>query len=122
MSAVSARRLADKELIVVPYRRVSVSALATNVVLILLGCFFLLPLLWMVFASVDANPDWAIKIPTPTLGSLPELFEIIPTWARQLLQFTVQNVLELKSDDIFNTLSDPTTGIDPAPEPGPGLN
>ena len=73
MSAVSARRLADKELIVVPYRRVSVSALATNVVLILLGCFFLLPLLWMVFASVDANPDWAIKIPTPTLANFADV-------------------------------------------------
>ena len=73
MSAVSARRLADRELIVVPYRRVSVSALATNVVLILLGCFFLLPLLWMVFASVDANPDWAIKIPTPTLANFADV-------------------------------------------------
>jgi len=62
-----------------------------------------------------------LKVPTPTLASLPQLFEIIPTWARQLLQYAVQNVLELESDDIFNTLSDPTTGIDPAPEPGPGL-
>jgi multiple sugar transport system permease protein len=73
MSAVVARRSADKGLIVVPYRRVSVSALATNVVLIMLGSFFLLPLLWMLFASVDSNPDWAIKLPSLTLANFTDV-------------------------------------------------
>ena len=73
MSAVQARRLADTELIVVPYRRVSVSALATNVILVLLGCFFVLPLLWMLFASVDSNPDWAIKLPSLTLANFADV-------------------------------------------------
>ena len=73
MSAVVARRSADKGLIVVPYRRVSMSALATNVVLIMLGSFFLLPLLWMLFASVDSNPDWAIKLPSLTLANFADV-------------------------------------------------
>jgi len=73
MSAVQARRVAAENLIVVPYRRVSVAALATNTVLILLGCFFLLPMLWMVFASVDSNPDWAIKLPSPTLANFTDV-------------------------------------------------
>ena len=73
MSAVQARSVAAENLIVVPYRRLSVAALATNVVLILLGCFFLLPMLWMVFASVDSNPDWAIKLPTLTLANFADV-------------------------------------------------
>ena len=73
MSAVQARSVAAENLIVVPYRRLSVAALATNVVLILLGCFFLLPMLWMVFASLDSNPDWAIKLPSLTLTNFTEV-------------------------------------------------
>lgn len=60
-------------LITVPYRRVSATALAVNVVLILLGGFFLLPMLWMLFASIDSNPDWAIKLPSPTLANFTEV-------------------------------------------------
>jgi len=67
MSAVEARRAVAEKLIVVPYSRVSAAAVATNMILILLGCFFLLPMLWMVFASIDSNPDWAIKLPSLTL-------------------------------------------------------
>ena len=73
MSAVQARPLTGEKLIVVPYRKVSASAVATNVVLILLGCFFLLPMLWMVFASIDSNPDWAIKIPSPTIANFTDV-------------------------------------------------
>src|SRR5207302_11227285 len=73
MSAVQARPLGGDKLIVVPYRKVSAAALATNVVLILLGSFFLLPMLWMVFASVDSNPDWAIKIPSLTLANFADV-------------------------------------------------
>ena len=69
MIAVQARNLDKASLIVVPYRRVSVAALITNVVLILLGGFFVLPMLWMVFASIDSNPDWAIKLPILTFAN-----------------------------------------------------
>jgi phosphatidylserine/phosphatidylglycerophosphate/cardiolipin synthase-like enzyme len=68
------------------------------------------------FVSLDE-----LKVPTPTLADLPALLDAIPTWARQILQVTLQVALEAQSADIFNTLSDPTTGIDPAPRPGPGL-
>jgi multiple sugar transport system permease protein len=52
------------ELIEVQYRRISRAALAANMTLVVLGVLFLLPMLWMLFASIDSNPDWAIKLPT----------------------------------------------------------
>jgi len=73
MSPVQTRERANKNLIVVPYRRLSVAGLITNVVLILLGSFFVLPMLWMVFASLDSNPDWAIKLPTLTLANFADV-------------------------------------------------
>ena len=73
MSAVEARRAGAEKLIVVPYSRVSPAAVATNLILVMLGCFFLLPMLWMVFASIDSNPDWAIKLPTPTLANFTDV-------------------------------------------------
>ena len=60
MSAVPVDR---SELLEVHYRRISRAALAANLTLILLGIAFVLPILWMLFASVDSNPDWAIKLP-----------------------------------------------------------
>ncbi|HEY2598281.1 MAG TPA: carbohydrate ABC transporter permease [Candidatus Dormibacteraeota bacterium] len=73
MSAVEARKVARANLVVVPYRRVSTAALIANIVLVLLGGFFLLPMLWMVFASMDSNPDWAIKLPTLTLANFTDV-------------------------------------------------
>jgi multiple sugar transport system permease protein len=73
MSAIQARRAAGANLVVVPYRRISVAALATNIVLVLLGGFFVLPMLWMVFASVDSNPDWAIKLPSLTFANFTDV-------------------------------------------------
>ncbi|MDQ6879638.1 MAG: carbohydrate ABC transporter permease [Candidatus Dormibacteraeota bacterium] len=74
MSAVQARRVANANLVVVPYRRISVVGLITNIVLILLGGIFLLPMLWMVFASIDSNPDWAIRLPTLTFANFTDVF------------------------------------------------
>jgi multiple sugar transport system permease protein len=51
------------DLIEVQYRRVSSAAIVVNVVLVALGAAFVLPLLWMLFASVDTSPGWAIKLP-----------------------------------------------------------
>ena len=73
MSAVEARGVDKANLIVVPYRRISVTSLITNVVLILLGGLFVLPMLWMVFAAFDSNPDWAIKLPSLTLANFSEV-------------------------------------------------
>ncbi len=74
MSTVEARlETARPVRIVVPYRRISAGALAVNVVLILLGGFFVLPMLWMLFASLDSNPDWAIRLPSPTLANYVEV-------------------------------------------------
>jgi multiple sugar transport system permease protein len=73
VSAIQPRKAARANLVVVPYRRVSVAALATNIVLVLLGSFFLLPMLWMVFASVDSNPDWAIKLPSLTFANFTDV-------------------------------------------------
>jgi multiple sugar transport system permease protein len=73
MSTVQRRVLANANLIVVPHRRVSAAALATNVVLILIGCVFVLPMLWMIFASIDSNPDWAIKLPSLTLANFADV-------------------------------------------------
>lgn len=65
MSAVPLDR---SELVEVHYRRVSRAGLAANLTLVALGVLFLLPLLWMLFASVDSNPDWAIKLPHHLTG------------------------------------------------------
>lgn len=75
MSVMEARLEAKTKpaLITVPYRRVSATAVAVNVILVLLGGFFLLPMLWMVFASIDSNPDWAIKLPSLTLANFSEV-------------------------------------------------
>ena len=74
MSAVQARAaLPSRKLIVVPYRRVSLAALSTNIVLIMLGGFFVLPMLWMLLASVDSNPGWAIKLPSLTLANFTDV-------------------------------------------------
>lgn len=73
MSAVQARPASGATLITVPYRRISAAAVATNIVLVMLGCFFVLPMLWMLFASIDSNPDWAIRLPSLTLANFTDV-------------------------------------------------
>jgi multiple sugar transport system permease protein len=73
VSAVSTRPLGDRHLVVVPYRRISAAAVATNIVLVMLGCLFVLPMIWMLFASIDSNPDWAIKLPSLTLSNFADV-------------------------------------------------
>jgi multiple sugar transport system permease protein len=62
------QRLAALDLIEVKYRRVSPGGAAANVSLVAIGCLFLLPMLWMLFASVDSNPDWAVRLPHHLTG------------------------------------------------------
>lgn len=73
MAVAQVRPQRREGLVVVPYRRVSTAAVAANVVVILLGGFFVLPMLWMLFASVDSSPDWAIKLPSPTLANFADV-------------------------------------------------
>jgi multiple sugar transport system permease protein len=63
MSAAPTERAPADGLIEVGYRRVSAAGVAANVALVAVGLLFLLPLLWMVFSSIDSNPDWAVKLP-----------------------------------------------------------
>jgi multiple sugar transport system permease protein len=63
MSTPPTERASADGLIEVGYRRVSVAGVAANVALVAIGLMFLLPLLWMVFSSIDSNPDWAVKLP-----------------------------------------------------------
>jgi multiple sugar transport system permease protein len=65
---MSAMPVDRSELIEVQYRRISRAGLAANLTLIVLGIAFLLPMLWMFFASVDSDPDWAIKLPHHLTG------------------------------------------------------
>jgi multiple sugar transport system permease protein len=65
---MSAMPVDRSELIEVQYRRISRAGLAANLTLVVLGVAFLLPMLWMFFASVDSDPDWAIKLPHHLTG------------------------------------------------------
>jgi ABC-type sugar transport system, permease component len=65
---MSAMPVDRSELIEVRYRRISRAGWAANATLIVLGIAFLLPMLWMFFASVDSDPDWAIKLPHHLTG------------------------------------------------------
>jgi multiple sugar transport system permease protein len=67
-STVSGEPLAAPDLIEVKYSRVSPGGAAANVALVAIGCLFLLPMLWMLFASVDSNPDWAVRLPQHVTG------------------------------------------------------
>jgi multiple sugar transport system permease protein len=55
------------QLVEARYPRVTVGGLASNGLLALLGLAFLLPLLWVVFASIDRNAGAGIRIPNPSL-------------------------------------------------------
>lgn len=56
-------------LIVVPYPRVAVTEVAANSVLAFVGIAFGMPLLWLLFASVDRNAGWRIRVPNLTLDN-----------------------------------------------------
>ena len=62
MSVTATDRHADAR-IEVSYPRFSAAGVAANVGLVIIGALFLLPMLWMIFASIDSNPDWAVKLP-----------------------------------------------------------
>ena len=55
---------AESPRIEVAYPRVSTAGATANVLLVLLGAAFLLPMVWMLLASIDATPDWAIQWPS----------------------------------------------------------
>jgi multiple sugar transport system permease protein len=59
----------DQTLIVVRYPRVSLAGTVINLALGLVGLAFALPLLWLIFASVDKNAGWRIRMPNLTLAN-----------------------------------------------------
>jgi multiple sugar transport system permease protein len=61
------RRDADPN--AVRYRRTSTGGLLANLALVLVGIAFLLPLLWLLLASVDAHAGWAIRLPDLTTAN-----------------------------------------------------
>ena len=50
-------------LIVVDYPRVRYAELATNAVLVVSAAAFALPLIWLIFASIDDSASWGIHLP-----------------------------------------------------------
>jgi multiple sugar transport system permease protein len=69
MSAAAEHKIsaASPEKIVNPYLRVSLVDVLGNVVLALVGVAYGLPLLWVIFASVDSKAGWRIRLPNLTL-------------------------------------------------------
>ncbi len=64
------------------------------------------------YAGNRVVPLGELAVPVPTLNDLPDLIEKLPPFVSNLIQFTVQNALEPFGQDIFNTLSDPTTALE----------
>jgi len=55
------------ELVELRKSRVTVGALSANALLALLGVAFLLPLLWVIFTSIDAHDGASLQLPHPSL-------------------------------------------------------
>ncbi|HEX8918794.1 MAG TPA: carbohydrate ABC transporter permease [Chloroflexota bacterium] len=58
--------LAPEDMISVPAPRVDAQALVGNLLLLGIGVLFMLPLLWLIFSSIDANASWGIEMPQIT--------------------------------------------------------
>ena len=67
------------------------------------------------------TPLSELELPVPSMNDLPAFFDMVPPAVKQFIQFGLQLTWEALSDIIFNTVADPTTGIEPNPRPGPGL-
>ncbi len=53
----------------VRYPRLSAGGLFSNLALLVIGLAFLLPLLWLLLASVDSHAGWAIRLPNLTTAN-----------------------------------------------------
>jgi multiple sugar transport system permease protein len=68
LPTVRLRELAKAgELEEIRYKRVTAGALSSNALLALLGVAFLLPLIWVVLASIDQHAGAGVRIPDPSL-------------------------------------------------------
>ena len=54
-------------------------------------------------------------MPVPTLNDLPEIIEKLPAAVSNFIQLTLQVAVEPHSEQIFNTISDPTTALENEP-------
>jgi multiple sugar transport system permease protein len=50
------------------YKRATAGALSSNALLAVLGIAFLLPLIWVVLASIDSHAGAGVRVPNPTIG------------------------------------------------------
>lgn len=61
--------LTTEQKIVVPYSRFSTESIVGNLILAFFGVLFLLPLLWLIFASLDSQASWSVELPHLTLSN-----------------------------------------------------
>lgn len=52
----------------IPEDRWTGTKVISNAVLVVMGAFFVLPMLWLALASIDANASWKLELPSPTLA------------------------------------------------------
>ena len=65
------------------------------------------------YAGNRVVPLTELKLPEPTLAQLPEIVDqILPDWAANLIQFTLQGWVETLGPTIFDSVSDPTTTLE----------
>lgn len=64
--SLSTSVLAAGERIEVRYSRFTSEGMIGNFLLAVLGILFLLPLLWLIFSSLDAQASWSIELPNVT--------------------------------------------------------
>lgn len=62
--------------------RGSAGKVLANGILLVLGAFFVLPMLWLITASVDAHASWQLTVPTFSLQNFAEALQ--PTYVRAL--------------------------------------
>ncbi|HEY0648069.1 phospholipase D-like domain-containing protein [Phenylobacterium sp.] len=68
------------------------------------------------YAGNRVVPLSELKLPEPTLAELPSMVEqVLPDWASNLIQFSLQNWIEVLGPTIFDSISDPTTTLETGP-------
>ncbi len=60
-------------------------------------------------------PLGELAVPVPTFNDLPEIIEKLPAAVSNFIQLTLQVAVEPHSEQIFNTISDPTTALEDEP-------
>jgi multiple sugar transport system permease protein len=75
----------------VKVRRWTGSRVLSNAILFLLGAFFLLPMLWLLVASVDSSASWQLKVPDLTVHNY--VLATQPDYRRALFNSVILSVI-----------------------------